>query len=212
MTNSTNTILLFTRYPRPGKCKTRLFPEYSADEATEIHRQLVNHSHKTVTSYLTLHNNVTYHICYTGASVKEMKDWLGQQRLLKQQGNTLGERMAEALKTALQSSGKCLLMGSDCPAITQELLQNGFTALQEKDIVLGPAHDGGYYLIGVKNSLTPEQIEHLFSAIPWGSEKVLAKTVERINERRLSFQLLEKLHDIDTADDLQYFNHYSHAE
>jgi rSAM/selenodomain-associated transferase 1 len=212
MTNSTNTILLFTRYPRSGKCKTRLIPEYSADEAADIHRQLVSHSHKTITSYLTLHNNAAYHICYTGASVKEMRDWLGQQKFLNQQGGNLGKRMAKALKTALHSSDKCLLMGADCPGITEKLLQNGFTVLQEKDIVLGPAHDGGYYLVGVNNTLTPEQIDYLFTAIPWGGEKVLAKTIERINKLQLTFQLLEKLHDIDTADDLQYFNHYSHTE
>ena len=103
-------------------------------------------------------------------------------------------------------------MGSDCPDITPELLQNAFTALQKKDIVLGPAHDGGYYLVGMNKTLSPKQIEYLFSDIPWGSDKVLPTTLERIQELQLAFQLLPKLHDIDTPDDLQYFNHHSHAE
>lgn len=211
-TSSTNTILLFTRYPHPGKCKTRLIPEYSAKAAAEIHRQLVVHSHKTISNYLAQHKHTAYHIYYTGASAKEMRCWLGKQIFSKQQGQDLGDRMAGALSTTLLQRERCLLMGSDCPAITPELLQNAFTALQEKDIVLGPAYDGGYYLVGMKKSVSPKQIERLFSDILWGSEKVLPTTIERIKELQLTFKLLPKLHDIDTPDDLQYFNHHSHAE
>jgi uncharacterized protein len=212
MTTSTNTILLFTRYPHPGKCKTRLLPIYSAEAAAEIHRQLVSHSEKTIRNYLAQHNKTTYHIHYTGASVKEMKRWLGEQSFVKQQGKNLGERMARALDKALQSAGRCLLIGSDCPDITPELLRNAFTVLQKKDIVLGPAYDGGYYLVGINKTLSPKQIEHLFTDVPWSSENVLTTTLERIKELQLTFHLLPKLHDIDTPDDLQYFNHYSHTE
>lgn len=210
--SSANTILLFTRYPHPGKCKTRLIPEYSAEAAAEIHRQLVSLSHKTICNYLAQHKHTTYHICYTGASVKEMRHWLGKQSFIEQQGQNLGDRMAGALSTALQNRERCLLIGSDCPDITSELLQNAFMALQQKDIVLGPAYDGGYYLVGMNKTLSPRQIEFLFSEIPWGSEKVLATTLERVEELQLTFQLLPKLHDIDTPDDLKHFNHHSHAE
>jgi len=210
--SSTNTILLFTRYPHPGKCKTRLIPRYSAEAAAEIHQQLVFHSHKTISNYLAQHKHTAYHIYYTGASVKEMRHWLGEQSFTLQQGQNLGERMAGALNTTLQQRERCLLMGSDCPAITPELLQNAFTALQTKDIVLGPAYDGGYYLVGMNKTVSSKQREYLFSDIPWGSKKVLPTTLERIQELQLTFQLLPKLHDIDTPDDLQYFNHHSHAE
>ncbi len=212
METFTHTILLFTRYPQPGKCKTRLLPELSAEAATEIHRQLVFHSDTTISNYLTQHNDTTYHICYTGASDKQMKHWLGQRKFVKQQGENLGERMANGLKTARLSCDKCLLMGSDCPDISGELLQDAFLVLQNSDIVLGPAHDGGYYLIGINKTLLPQQIEQLFSDILWGKNNVLAKTLERIKKLQLSFQLLKKLHDIDTPDDLQYFNHHSHSE
>lgn len=211
-TSSTDTILLFTRYPHPGKCKTRLIPEYSAKTAAEIHRQLVSQSHKTISNYLAQHKHTAYHIYYTGASAKEMRQWLGKQSFSKQQGENLGDRMAGALSSTLQQKERCLLMGSDCPSITPELLQNAFTALQKKDIVLGPAYDGGYYLVGMNKTVSPKLIERLFSDIPWGSETVLATTIDRIKELQLAFQLLPKLHDIDTPDDLQYFNHHSHAE
>ncbi len=212
MATSTNMILHFTRYPHPGKCKTRLLPALSAEKAAEIHRQLVDHSDKTITSYLTRFSDTTYHIHYTGASLKEMNQWLGDRQFTKQLGEDLGQRMANALRTAMTSCDKCVLMGSDCPDITEELLQNAFTALQKSDIVLGPACDGGYYLIGINKTLSPKNLKQLFTAIPWGGEMVLAKTLERIQELQLSFQLLEKLHDIDTPDDLQYFNHHSHTE
>jgi rSAM/selenodomain-associated transferase 1 len=212
METSTNTILLFTRYPQPGKCKTRLFSKLSTEEAAGIHRQLVCHSDNTINSYLTHFSDTTYHIHYTGASLKEMKHWLGDRRFTNQKGKDLGERMANALHTAILTGDKCLLMGSDCPDISWKLLQNAFIALQEKDIVLGPAHDGGYYLIGINKTLSPKHLKKLFTDIPWGSENVLHKTTERIEELQLSFQLLEKLHDIDTPDDLQYFNHHSHTE
>ena len=141
-----------------------------------------------------------------------MRKWLGTQSFIRQQGQNLGERMAEALITTLQNRERCLLMGSDCPDITPDLLEFSFSTLHKNDIVLGPAYDGGYYLVGINKTLTTKQITHLFSDIPWGSEKVLPTTLERIKELQLTFQLLPKLHDIDTPDDLQYFNHHSYAE
>ena len=206
------TILLFTRYPRPGKCKTRLLPEYSLEEAMNIHRQLVACSDKTIRNYIAQYNSTTYHVYYTGASVKEMTHWLGNQHFHKQQGHTLDERMADAFSATLHNAERCLLMGSDCPDITPELLEEGFWALQNNDIVLGPAYDGGYYLIGLKQSLPAKQREHLFTNIPWGSDVVLKKTLERADKQQLQVHLLKKLHDIDTPDDLRYFHNYSHIK
>ena len=212
MTTCIKTIILFTRYPRPGKCKTRLLPGYSPEEAAVIHRQLVASSDKTISDYLTQYNSTTYHVYYTGASVKEMALWCGKQEYRKQQGKNLGDRMADAFSATLQNTEQCLLIGSDCPDITPELLEKGFSALQNNDIVLGPAYDGGYYLIGLKQSLSAEQLKDLFMDIPWGSDTVLSKTLERAEKLQLQLHLLEKLHDIDTPDDLQYFNHHSYAE
>jgi len=206
------TILLFTRYPRPGKCKTRLLPEYSLEEAMNIHRQLVACSDKTIRNYIAQYNSTTYHVYYTGASVKEMTLWFGKQEFRKQQGKDLGERMADAFSTTLQNVEQCLLIGSDCPDITPELLEEGFSALHNNDVVIGPAYDGGYYLIGLTQSLPAEQLEDLFVDIPWGSDAVLSKTLERTEKHQLQLYLLEKLHDIDTPDDLQSFNHHSYAE
>ncbi|RUM43065.1 MAG: hypothetical protein DSY80_06205 [Desulfocapsa sp.] len=212
MTSCTKTIILFTRYPRPGECKTRLLPEYSPEEAAVIHRQLTACSDKTISDYLAQYNSTTYHIYYTGASVKEMTLWFGKRKFRQQQGENLGERMADAFSATLQHVEQCLLIGADCPDITPDLLEKGFSALKNNDIVLGPAYDGGYYLIGLKQSLPTTQLKGLFKDIPWGSNTVLSKTLERAENLQLQLHLLEKLHDIDTPDDLQYCNHYSYVE
>lgn len=211
--SSHNTIILFTRYPRPGECKTRLLSQYSAEEAADIHRQLVARSTQTITAYLQHHKETTYHIYYTGASIKEMKEWLGEQYLFfPQKGENLGQRMAESLTETLKQNHKCLLMGSDCPALTPHILEQGFGALDRSDIILGPAHDGGYYLVGTHNRITSQQIASLFADIPWGTSDVLTTTLQRIQEMQLDGHLLPKLHDIDTPDDLHYFHHYTHTE
>lgn len=208
-----NTLILFTRYPRPGACKTRLLSEYSAEAAADIHRQLVSHSNQTIIDYLQQYTRTDYHIYFTGASVKEMKEWLGEQHFFfLQQGKTLGQRMASGITETLKQAEKCLLMGSDCPAITPGLIEEGFSALDESDIVLGPAYDGGYYLIGTHNRIDKEQIAAFFTDIPWGTSEVLATTLHRIQTMQLTVHLLPKLHDIDTPDDLHHFNHHSHTE
>ncbi len=117
--------------------------------------------------------------------------------------------MAHALTLTLQNTKNCILLGSDCPEVTPQLLEEAFSALQAKDIVLGPAFDGGYYLIGANNSCTAIQLQALFTNIPWGSGTVLSKTLAKIEALSLQAHLLKKLHDIDTPDDLHYFNYYS---
>ena len=104
--------------------------------------------------------------------------------------------MADALSFVLSLHQKALIIGSDCPGLTPEILDAGYRSLDEKDIVLGPADDGGYYLLGCIE-LHPA----LFANIKWSTPSVLDQTIEKIKEANLSYCLLEKLHDIDTAED-----------
>lgn len=212
MVSSRNLVILFTRYPRPGKCKTRLHPELGQHGAAQLHRQLVSRSMKTLATFSVRHPGAAYHIYYDGASAAEMKQWLGEHRFHRQQGEDLGIRMAEALIAELKDCNSCLLMGSDCPAISPELLEEGFRALQTHDLILGPSHDGGYYLIGVNKASNAALIRQLFQGIPWGSDKVLQATIQRAHELHIQFFLLQTLHDIDTPDDLKYFHHHSCSE
>ncbi len=87
MSSLGNLVILFTRYPNPGKCKTRLIPTLGSEGAAKIHRQLVANNIATLTTFSSLHANTTYHIYYDGASVSDMEKWLGKQIFKKQQGN-----------------------------------------------------------------------------------------------------------------------------
>lgn len=207
-----NLIILFTRYPHPGKCKTRLIPTLGREGAAHIHRQLVSRTMETLTEFASLMPDTTYHIYYDGASASQMKQWLGDYSFRQQQGKDIGERMASALTGSLGTGQNCILIGSDCPDISPTLLGDAFQALQTEDLVLGPAHDGGYYLIGCNSASDSKAIEQLFKGITWSGDRVLATTLQRARTQQFSVHLLQKLHDIDTHDDLKYFHHYSHPE
>ncbi len=212
MSSSGDLVVLFTRYPSPGKCKTRLIPAFGKKGAANILRQLVEYSITTLNTFSSLHADTTYHIYYNGASASDMEQWLGRHIFTQQQGKNIGERMADAITRELQTAEKCVLIGSDCPDISPEILQEAFQALEEYDLILGPAYDGGYYLIGINNSSKATAVRKLFRDISWGSDRVLQETRQRADDLNFRVHLLQKLHDIDTPDDLKHFHHYSHPE
>jgi hypothetical protein len=115
---------------------------------------------------------------------------------LNQKGTDLGQRMYNALSYALSFCEKAILIGSDCPTITTQILENAVKALDENDLVLGPSKDGGYYLIGMKNA-----IWDIFDQINWSTDTVLRDTIQKAKDRNCTLQLLEKLSDIDTEKD-----------
>lgn len=206
-------VILFTRFPQVGICKSRLIPTLGAEGALKVHKQLVSHVLIVVKKFLTLNNSTSFHIYHDGGTEKQMKQWLGDDNIFKQQrGEDLGKRMATALMYGLQNKQNTVLIGSDCPGINTHTLVDGLKSLNGKDVVLGPAHDGGYYLIGVAGNMTDNTCRRLFEEIPWGTEDVFAKTLKRAEILGLKTHILNKLHDIDTADDLKYFNHRSNAE
>ncbi len=201
-------VILFTRYPQVGKCKSRLIPALGADGALHIHRQLVSHILSELKKFLALRNNTSLHIYHNGGTLQEMQQWLGSEHLYREQyGNTLGERMANAINRGLEQQQDTILIGSDCPAITPDILNSAMDALTHNDAVIGPAYDGGYYLVGVAGNMQKNTCGQLFENIPWGTKEVLQKTLERVHTLGLNIDLLDKLHDIDRKEDLKYF-HY----
>jgi len=206
-------VILFTRFPQVGKCKSRLIPVLGAEGALKVHKQLVTHVLMVVKKFLTSNNNTSFQICHDGGTEKKMQQWLGDEnKFTQQQGKDLGERMAIALIHGLKNTQDTVLIGSDCPGISTHTLEDGLKSLNDKDLVLGPAHDGGYYLIGVKGNMANKTCRQLFEEIPWGTEHVFAKTLHHAEMLGLKTHILNKLHDIDTADDLRYFHHRSDAE
>ncbi|MFB2877583.1 TIGR04282 family arsenosugar biosynthesis glycosyltransferase [Floridanema aerugineum] len=193
--NTKNCLIIFTRYPEPGKTKTRLIPVLGAEGAAKLHRQLT----ETVITQLKGLANTLIEVHFTGGNQQLMAAWLGENITYKQQTEgDLGKRMATAFQTAFTKGiEKVVIIGSDCPALDSQLIASAFAALSQHELVLGPATDGGYYLIGLKR-LIPE----LFTGINWGTSQVLQQTVEIAQKLKLVVAYLTTLSDIDRPEDL----------
>ena len=118
----------------------------------------------------------------------------------QQQGENLGEKLIHALTHAFRTNNKAFVIGTDCPLLSKEHLLKAADALNYVDVVIGPAFDGGYYLIGMK-----ELHSDLFKSITWSSEEVLRQTLQKIGQNRLSCMLLEALPDIDYEEDWERY-------
>lgn len=204
-------ILVFTKYPVPGQSKTRLIPALGAEGAADLQRWMTRSLLSTIDDY-TQEKLTTTEIYHTGGCEASMRSWLGVKRIYKQQSEgDLGQKMFAAISDHLSDKRSILLIGSDCPAVSSSHLFAAFAALRRHDIVLGPAHDGGYYLIGAGKTVTAEILAPVFTNIPWGDDGVLKRTLEKAADLNLSWHLLPKLHDIDTPDDLKYLRHHPDA-
>lgn len=205
-------VLLFTRYPTPGLSKTRLIPALGEQGAADLHRRLTERIVAQV-SLLEANHPHCLEIHYDGGNISLMRTWLGNSHSYKQQTKSdLGARMAHAIAVHLQRKTAILLTGSDCPEITAPLLAEALEALRKNDMVIGPAWDGGYYLIGVSGTLRTDIMQALFSDIPWGSKTVFADTMAKADYHQLTCHILPKLHDIDRPEDLGHLHHHPDAE
>ncbi|OLP17396.1 hypothetical protein BST81_16505 [Leptolyngbya sp. 'hensonii'] len=194
----THQLIIFTRYPEAGKAKTRLIPAIGPQGAADLHRQLTEQTLATARTFQQQHP-LTITVAYTGGDEPLMRTWLGPDLNYQQQSQgNLGDRMADAFRVAFATgAGKVVIMGTDCPAVTVQHLTKAFQFLAEQDLVLGPAIDGGYYLIGLRTPM-PE----LFQGISWSTEQVLAQTLTIGASLHLTMTLLPPLQDIDQPTDL----------
>lgn len=196
-------LIIFTRYPEPGKAKTRLIPCLGAEAAADLHRQMTEWTLAQVN--LWQHSRTPQNlpaaveVWFAGGECQQMQAWLGEwPHYQPQPAGDLGERLVQALHTAFAAGAKAtVIIGSDCPELTAEILAKAFDALEQADLVLGPATDGGYYLMGLR-AFVPE----LFESIAWSTERVLAQTLEIANRLGLSIACLPTLTDIDRPEDL----------
>jgi uncharacterized protein len=195
---SNNHVIVFTRYPEPGKTKTRLTPELGAEGAAELQRKMAEHAIIRVRE-LSKIRPISIEVRYQGGNLSLMRQWLGSEILYREQeGADLGEKMLTAFVEAFRNGAeRILLIGTDCPGISAPILEKAFEELDQSDLALGPAADGGYYLIGLKK-VYPE----LFVNVPWGTETVLERTLEIARLRGLSAGLVDRLHDVDRPEDL----------
>ncbi len=174
-----------------GKVKTRLAATVGNDEALSIYQLLLYY-----TRQLTLQVKAARFLFYSDC-IEEKDDWKATHFIKKvQHGNDLGDRMFHAFEEGLMTHDKAVIIGSDCATLSLEIIESAYTALDTHDVVIGPATDGGYYLLGLKKA-NPM----LFETIFWSSDQVLAQTIERIHTQNLSYYLLPMLSDVDTEED-----------
>ena len=191
MSSTDNILLIFTRNPELGKVKTRLAQGVGEENALAIYKQLLQHTHDVV-----LKNNCTKRVGY---SVKVRDNDLWENDLFEkfqQQGDDLGQRIAHAFSEAFSDNfKKVVIIGSDLYDLHPKHLEEAFKALDTNDVVIGPATDGGYYLLGMR-TLIPA----VFKNKEWGSDTVLEHTLQDVSS--YAVHILEELNDIDFAEDL----------
>jgi uncharacterized protein len=206
-------LVIFTRYPTPGAVKTRLIPAIGAAGAARLHRQMSEH---TLDRARELRQRVPVSIAvyFDGSDYQQMAEWLGTDLIYQSQGEgDLGVRMNRSIlrvagdpqrqrsgsanESASEQGERVVLIGTDCPALTADILAQAFEQLLDRDLVLGAALDGGYYLIGMRHP-QPE----LFVGVDWGTDRVLQQTIAIANRLNLSIGYLPKLADIDRPEDL----------
>lgn len=195
-TVNSQVLILMTRVPVPGKTKTRLMPDLSAEECAGFHEACLQDFIK-VQRELKKPTNIFYSEKLTEKFISMFPQ---ESRFIPQEGDNLGERMSQAFRISLQDYKFSVMVGSDLPHLTERILRSAFEALEQHDVVLGPALDGGYYLIGLK-----QYIPELFTGIKWGSSEVFRQTIERVHSLGLSYRLLMKMQDLDTIEDLRVF-------
>jgi uncharacterized protein len=197
-------ILVFAKAPRSGAVKTRLVPALGADGAAALHAALVRHTLDSATAHALCPVELWCAPDTDDPFFAECEGrWLVTLRA--QQGEGLGARMQHALSDALDRARRALLIGSDCPALTPQLLAQALAGLDDVgiDAVFTPAQDGGYVLIGLRS-----MDAGLFEDIPWGSSRVMELTRERMRQTGWRWIETETLRDIDDPDDLVDLDRY----
>ena len=177
-------VALFARWPEAGKAKTRLIPAIGADAAAALHKRLTERTVATV-----LAAGMACEVRSTGAETAAFRDWLGPHVTIVDQGDgDLGDRLARAAATL-----PVLLLGADIPDLAPGHLHAAVAALRDHRAVIGPAEDGGYWLLGLS---APAPV---FDGIDWGTETVFAATVARLAPATPRLALLA---DLDRPEDL----------
>ena len=191
-------LLFFIKDPGKGRVKTRLASAIGDKMAVKLYRRFL------LEMLFTLNRGTfLFYLCYSPEnSLDNLKDWLGDHYLyMSQGGENLGEKMKNGFVEAFSMSFKrVVLIGSDIPDLPLEFIEEAFTSLREKDVVIGPSFDGGYYLIGFKDKTFSPRV---FDGIHWSTESVFEKTLKVLTQEGLTVHTLQPLRDIDTVEDLR---------
>jgi uncharacterized protein len=189
-------LLVFLKWPEPGLAKTRLIGALGPEAAAGVYRLLAEAEMGATRPQAGEYDRL---LCFSPAEAEaRIQGWFPGEAVWPQPEGDLGHRMSEAFAQGFrQGAERVAIIGTDVPAVARATVQSAFRALDSADLVLGPAHDGGYYLL----ALARHRAE-LFLGIAWSTSKVLAATRARAASLGLRTHLLEAMNDVDTIDDL----------
>lgn len=194
-------LLMFLKYPLAGQTKTRLIPALGPESAAQLQQEMAEYLLRQLT-----HPEWQLDIHFTGSHLADMQAWLGHhQAYYPQSSGDLGERLCHGFRQTFhefadlsqQVEQSVVAIGADCPEVSGRHIQQAFEKLTTHDVVIGPAKDGGYYLIGLR-AHTPR----LFQNIAWSTPQVFGQTYQKAKDSGLSIACLETLSDIDRPEDL----------
>ncbi len=191
-------LIVFARYPEPGTTKTRLIPALGEQGAADLQRQMNHHTLNVARQWARLAGRHV-EVRYAGGDATRMGQAFGDDLSYVDQGTgDLGDRLIHAFQHGHDDACDAVIaIGTDCPQLDTATIAHAFDALQDHDVVLGPASDGGYYLIGMRRPHAG-----LFDDIDWSTDRVLAQTRQRIDQLGLSLATLPTLDDVDEPADL----------
>jgi rSAM/selenodomain-associated transferase 1 len=190
--NMKKALIIFQKNPEPGKVKTRLAATIGNDNALKIYNILVEHTHALARDLQV------EKFLYFSNFIEEDKAWDGYNKRV-QSGDDLGLRMFNALsEVRAEGHDQVVVLGTDCYELNLEILESAFVALESSDYTIGPAEDGGYYLIGTRSA-----DEEVFLGKTWSTESVFEEAKKSIEQLRKSLKVLPILSDVDYEEDLK---------
>ncbi|WP_034062416.1 TIGR04282 family arsenosugar biosynthesis glycosyltransferase [Lacinutrix jangbogonensis] len=191
--NSKNLIITFTRNPELGQCKTRLAKTVGDEAALRVYKYLLQHTEQVI-KQIEADKAVYYSVKIRDNDIWDSRIFQKHQQI----GKDLGERMQKAFENGFNRHyEKIIIVGSDLFHLHPNHINKAFTALNENEIVIGPAEDGGYYLLGMKTMHAS-----IFKNKNWGTETVFNDTIQNLKNYKI--QVLETLNDIDIYEDLEH--------
>jgi rSAM/selenodomain-associated transferase 1 len=191
---SSRSLVIFATAPEKGRVKSRIAADLGPDVALTAYRTLAEHAVAAASQVDWCRKTIAY---APNGKADAMRDWFGDLFDYRAQGDgDLGRRMLAAFERAFQDGAdRVILIGVDCPGVSEGVISDAFVRLDTADAVVGPSFDGGYYLIGMKKPLTP-----LFTDIPFGTGDTLQRTLTAARRGGIRVSLLEWKRDVNTGD------------
>lgn len=188
-------VIVFVRHPELGKVKTRLAATMGNEKALAVYKFLLLHTFNLIKDL-----DMPVYVFYADTVISD--DIWKSGNIIKQlqEGHNLGEKMTHAFKKVFEDGySKAVIIGSDCYELTTEFITDAFAQLHTKDIIIGPAKDGGYYMLGMN-----APFKEVFTDIEWSTSTVLQKTLDLIHQQCYSLSKLPMLTDVDTEQDISF--------